>query len=204
MDANIQPDNHLTSDESVERRTQLFERHVLPHKNLIYKLCIKYSFYPQEIEDSYNEVMINFFKYIETYDPSRSIQTWLHIVTKRFIADMNTRHTSYKRSDDLDISEIADTALNEEEGLGANSMDMDNYCSLYSDDILHALNRLRPIYREALLLQQAGYKLHEIMEVCYRNGTLKTRNIETVKSRLFLAKSQMRKLINRDGEARKE
>jgi DNA-directed RNA polymerase specialized sigma24 family protein len=79
-------------------------------------------------------------------------------------------------------------------------LDMDSY----SDDILEALNRLKPIYREALLLQQAGYRLNEIMEISFRNGNLKTRNIETVKSRLFLAKQQMRRLIDRNGERRKD
>ncbi|MFR2062324.1 MAG: hypothetical protein ACLS37_10890 [Alistipes sp.] len=36
---------------------------------------------------------------------------------------------------------------------------MENYREFYSDDILSALDSLKPIYREALLLQQAGYKL---------------------------------------------
>lgn len=81
-------------------------------------------------------------------------------------------------------------------------MNMENYGRFYNDDILKALDQIKPIYREALLLQQAGYKLHEIVEISYRNGNLKTRNIETVKSRLFLAKQQMRKLVTRDGESR--
>lgn len=42
------------------------------------------------------------------------------------------------------------------------------------------------------------------MEITYRNGTLHSRNIETVKSRLFLAKAQLRNLLTRDGERRVE
>lgn len=38
------------------------------------------------------------------------------------------------------------------------------------------------------------------MEITYQNGTLQTKNIETVKIRLFLAKSQLRKLLTRDGK----
>ena len=83
-------------------------------------------------------------------------------------------------------------------------MDISNYPQMYNDDILAALSKIKPIYREALLLQQAGYKLNEIMEISYRNGNLRTKNIETVKSRLFLAKQQMRKLITRDGDRREE
>ncbi len=188
-------------EDSAGRRTELFNLYVLPHKNLIYKLCIRYSYSQEDIADNYNEVLTNFFKYIETYDPARSIQTWLHIVTKRLVADMNLRRMNYNRSDDIDIQEIGDTILDDGEE-GVNCMNMDNYNQFYNDDILRALNQIKPIYREALLLQQAGYKLHEIVEISYRNGNLKTRNIETVKSRLFLAKQQMRKLVTRDGESR--
>jgi RNA polymerase sigma factor (sigma-70 family) len=186
-------------DASHERRTELFNRYVLPHRNLVYKLCISYSWFPEEVEDNYNEVLVNFFKYIETYDPARSIQTWLHIVTKRFISDLNHRSNAIKRDDDVDVSQLPVYAETE---AGENCMGMDNYHLFYGDDILNALNCLKPIYREALLLQQAGYKLHEIMEISHRNGNLKTKNIETVKSRLFLAKQQMRKLIDRNGEKR--
>lgn len=200
MDTN---NNEVQLNESVRRRTELFNKYVLPHKNLVYKLCIQYSYSPSDIEDNYNEVLVNFFKYIETYDPARSIQTWLHIVTKRFIGDMNIRNSAFQRSDDVDVSEISNT-VSEEEGMSSNCMSADNYHLMYNDDVLDALKLLKPIYREALLLQQAGYKLNEIMEISYRNGNLKTKNIETVKSRLFLAKQQMRKYITRDGEKRTE
>ena len=81
-------------------------------------------------------------------------------------------------------------------------MGMENYREFYNDDILNALDSLKPIYREALLLQQAGYKLEEIVEISYSNGNMKSRSLDTMKSRIFLAKQQMRKLITPDGEKR--
>jgi RNA polymerase sigma factor (sigma-70 family) len=203
VETNKQKTGQVIDDESVKKRTALFKRYVLPHKNLVYKLCIRYSYSSADIEDNYNEVLINFFKYIETYDPSRSIQTWLHIVTKRFVHDLNTHRSSYKTTDDVDVAEIAGSVI-DESGTSENCMGIDNYRLWFNDDVLEALDGLKPIYREALLLQQAGYKLEEIMEISYKNGHLKAKNIETVKSRLFLAKQQMRKLITRDGERRGE
>lgn len=79
-------------------------------------------------------------------------------------------------------------------------MGIDNYQELYSDDVLAALKQLKPQYRSALLYQQAGYKLKEIAEIEYRNGALESRNIETVKSRLFLARQQLQQLLTRDGK----
>lgn len=199
----MEPTDKSLDPESVRRRTALFHQYVWPHRNLIYSLCIRYTFNQEDIADNYNEVLINFFKYIATYDPQRSIQTWLHIVTKRYVADLNHRNSQFKRSDNVDVQQIEGDLLTEN-NLSSNIMGLDNYRELYNDDILRALDSLRPIYREALLLQQAGYKLSEIMEIAYRRGSLRSRNIETVKSRLFLAKQQMRNMITRDGEKRKE
>ena len=199
----MEPNDKSLDPESVRRRTALFYKFVWPHRNLIYSRCIRYTYCQEDVADNYNEVLVNFFKYMDTYDPQRSIQTWLHIVTKRFVADLNHRNSQLKRSDDIDVQQISGNLLCEDDP-SASVMGLDNYRELYSDDILRALDSLRPIYREALLLQQAGYKLGEIMEITFRRGSLRVRNIETVKSRLFLAKQQMRKLITRDGDKREE
>ena len=83
-------------------------------------------------------------------------------------------------------------------------MGMDNYEQYYNDDILEALDQLTPIHKEALLLQQAGYKMEEIVEISFQNGNLKTKNMDTIKSRIFLAKKQMRSLLTRDGHAKQQ
>lgn len=196
--------NPSAGDESARRRAALLRKYVMPHKNLIYSICIKYTFNQEDIEDNYIEALANFFKYMDSYDPARPVKTWIYAVTKRLVADLNTRNRSRTPADDnVQIGELRSTLLAEDEPT-ENCMGMDNYREFYNDDILWALDRLKPIYREAFLLQQAGYKIGEIMEITYRNGTLQTRNIETVKSRLFLAKSQLRNLLTRDGERRVE
>lgn len=167
-------------------------------------MCIQFSWNREDIEDNYSEALVNFFRYIESYDPQRPLKTWIYAVTKRLLADLNSRNQNRLPSNEnVDVQDIAGWIPDEEEP-GENCMGIGNYEDYYNDAILDALNQLKPAYREALLLQQAGYKLGEIMEIAYRNGSLKNRNIETVKSRLFLAKSQMRKLLTRDGEPRME
>lgn len=185
----------------IELRTELFNRYILPNRNLVYRLCIRYTYLQEDIADNYNEVLVNFFKYIATYDPRRSIQTWIHIVTKRFVMEQNRRHGRLPVSENVDVCSLA-SALSDEDDTHGNAMGMENYREFYNDDILNALDSLKPIYREALLLQQAGYKLEEIVEISYRNGHMKSRSLDTMKSRIFLAKQQMRKLITPDGEKR--
>lgn len=199
---NTKNDNSL-SEESVRRRTELFNRYILPHKNLIYRICIQFTYSQTDIEDNYSGALENFYRYMDSYDPSRSLKTWIYAVTRRFVADMNIRRNRILPDNNVDVQSIVSVMATDEEQ-GENCMGMENYHEHYNDDILEALAELKPIHREALLLQQSGYKLSEIVEISYRNGTLRTRNIETVKSRIFLAKQQLKRLINRDGEKRND
>lgn len=195
---NESADNYI-DEESAKRRNLLFKKYIQPNLNLVFKLCIEYSHHKEDIEDNFNEVLVNFYRYIETYDPSRTLQTWLHIVTKRFVNDLNYRNIRFLRDWDVDVSTLQST-ISVDEGPSENFMDITNYKEMYSDTVLEALEQLKPIYREALLLQQAGYKLNEIVDISYLNGNLRTKNIETIKSRLFLAKQQMRKLLGNGQE----
>lgn len=200
---NITASYHDT-EESIEERTRLFEQLIQPNINLVYKLSIRFSNNRQDIDENYNECLTNLFRYVHTYNPEKSLANWIFICCKRLIHDLDQKRAAFKTTDDVNPEHIVSHhSEGVAEGSG-NRMGVDNYRELYNDDILQALDRLNPIYKEALLLQQAGYKLEEIMEITYRNGTLKSPNIETVKSRLFLAKQKMRQMIDRDGNEREE
>lgn len=202
MEGNTKRDK--SDDASVQQRTRLFHQYIEPHLNLIYSLSIRYTRNPLDVEDNYSESLANLFRYVDTYDPARNVKTWIWIVTKRLIHDLNNKvRNNLRTTDDVDVEDVAEY-LPDTGCVGGNSMGRHNYRELYNDDILRALDLLKPIYREALLLQQAGYKLEEIMEISFQAGNLRTRNIETVKSRLFLAKQQMRRYINRDGDCADE
>ncbi|MEB3373790.1 hypothetical protein SFC43_13050 [Bacteroides sp. CR5/BHMF/2] len=81
---------------------------------------------------------------------------------------------------------------------------LENYRDMFGDEVLEALERIGRKYREALLLQVAGYKLEEIMEILYQRGCLKTKNLETTKSRIFLAKKKLKEMLTRDGKRKED
>lgn len=194
------PKRKIISDEVTQRRNALFQQYVKPYFNMIYKLCIKYTFDKQFVDDNYNESLTNIYRYIETYNSDMSIRTWIHIVTKRCVVDLDRKRAkSNIWSYDQEVDSFGNNILNDEK-FNSNVMNMENYRDLYNDEILQALDELKPIHRDALLLQQAGYKLNEIAEIEFRKGTLKNRNIETVKSRLFLARQRLQKILTRDGK----
>lgn len=184
-----------------ELRNSLFEKYVAPYLNMVYKLCINYTYNSANVEENYTEVLVNFYRRIETYDPSRSIHTWLHIVTKRQIAEIERkRKRDDNRDYDQDIEMYESTVSNDSGELSGNAMGIDNYREFYSDDILSVLDEMKDIHRDAFLLQESGYSLKEIAEIEHDKGTLKSRNIETVKSRLFLARQFLKKNLTRDGK----
>lgn len=193
------------SDETVTRKQALFNKYVMPYNRMIYKLVRQYTFKPANVEDNYWEVLTNMYKYIESYDTSRSIHTWLHIVTKRCVFDLDQRREKQneKWNYEYEVESFStESGLLNQEHQSADAMGIENYRELYNDDILEALDQLKPQYRRALLLQQAGYKLKEIAEIEYRNGALDSKNIETVKSRLLLARRLLQQLLTRDGKRR--
>lgn len=196
------PSERDLDPQSIKRRTELFTRYILPHKRLIYSICLKFSFEACDVEDNYSEVLVNFFRYIETYNPERPLKSWIYAVAQRHVYDLNKRNSGMKVSDNVDVSDLPD--WDNPDGVSCNCMGIDNYRQYYNDDILKALEQLAPIHKEALLLQQAGYKLEEIVEISFQNGNLKTKNMDTIKSRIFLAKKQMRYLLTRDGHAKQQ
>ena len=192
--------DHELTPEVATRRNALFDKYIRPYFNMIYKLCIKYSDSSEDVEENYSIVLTTLFRGIETYDPCREIKTWIHIVTKRQVFEINRKRAKDDNRDrDHDIHIVCDDLL-DDDAPSANCMWLENYRELYNDDILAALDSMKPMYKEALLLQMAGYSLQEIADIEFEKGNLTSRNIDTVKSRLFLARQYMREKITRDGK----
>lgn len=198
----------------------------MPNLNLIYKLCIDYTDDSQFVKDNYNEVLTNFFRFIESYDPSRPITTWLHICTKRYCRRFeNKRHAKnsmgftyslYNPFYDNDFGGPADgddgseddegfysytpPSLCVNESASYTALGVDNWREYYNPDIVAIIDEMKPIYKDAVILKMSGYNLKEIMEIEFEKGSLKHKNIETVKSRIHLAKKYLKERLTRDGQ----
>lgn len=186
--------------EVIARRTALFNQYVYPFKNMIFKLVVQYSSNPDNVKENYSDVMANFYRRIETYDPNRSIRTWLHICIKRQVWTCERQRQVHNNKDrDNDIEDYEEELLADDHVSG-NALGVSNWRDLYNEDIVSVLEELKPRHRDALILQESGYSLKEIAEIEYRKGSLKTPNIETIKSRLRLARQHLKNNISRDGQ----
>ncbi len=81
----------MIDDEITARKTKLFKDLIEPNLNMVYKLCLQYSRCSDYVQDNYTEVLANFYKYIESYDEKRSVLTWIHIVTKRYVFNADAK-----------------------------------------------------------------------------------------------------------------
>lgn len=186
--------------ETSRRRNELFQKYIVPYYNMIYFLVKKYSYCYENVEENYNETLMNLYRGVETYDPSRPIKTWIHIVVKRHVFDLERKRLKRMKNDNVhDVDGFEETTASPDAPT-FRTMDTDNFRELYSDEVLEVLDMLKPIHRDAIILQEAGYSLKEIADIEYRKGTLKSHNIETVKSRLYLARQFMKKYLTRDGK----
>lgn len=197
--------SYLYNEESIQTRTALFYQYVYPYRNLIYHICIKYTRDRENIADNYNEVLINFFRYVGSYDPKREVKTWIYAVAVRMLADLERKNARFWREGDIGATNMEQLSQESDgKDFSMEDVTLDNYRDLYSDEVLEALEEIGPMYRHALLLQVAGYKLEEICDMLYAMGNLKSRNLETTKSRLFLAKKKLKELITRDGKRKED
>lgn len=200
QEAAKQVDRRINQDKAACRQA-LFDKYIVPNKNLVYWVCIQWTDDPENLEEDYTMALANLYKGIETYDSSRPIETWIHFITKRYVINLNKARYSERQKLDTDKNVYACCdEVTESDDPSWKTMTLENYRELYSDDVLEAIDSLKPIYKDALLLQQAGYSLVEIADIEYKKGTLDSRNINTVKNRLFMARQYMKNKLTRDGK----
>jgi RNA polymerase sigma factor (sigma-70 family) len=188
------------TDEETQRRNQLFNELIKPKFRMIYKLTRQYTNDFADVKEFYYSVLTILYKGIETYDPTTDIRPWIHICTKRHVYKLNRERWKQEQRKDFDCNVSEQVAGSYElDDISANAMTIDNYRTMLSDDILIALDGLKPMYRDAFILQTTGYSLKEIAEIEYEKGNLSSPNIDTIKSRLFLARQQLRNSLHRNG-----
>lgn len=181
------------SKTSASDRRELFNKYITPNLGLIYQICIENTCNPADVDDNYQECCINFFRYIASYDPTKKLSTWIGVITKRSVIEYEKKRALMK-TDNVEPEAIANFFISPEI-VHTNEFVASNYKQILSDEVIKALDSLDAKHRYTLLMSVSGYKLREIMDLSYKMGILKTKNIETVKSRLFLARQKLKEIL---------
>lgn len=183
------------SGSDVGRKGELFNKYIKPYYDFIRRLCERYTASKQDVDENFNDVLLNFYLYIETYDESRDLRTWLHVVTKRHVFSLDEKRRMRDNSIQGAEYDVYKAPSCEIDQYG----ESDDYEKIYSDGIVKTLRAMPKIYRQAFLMQHHGMSLKEIARVLKESGELKSGNINTVKTRIHVARKIFKENIDREG-----
>lgn len=187
----------------VKRRTSLYNKYILPNHDVIYKICAYYSSRKENVMDNFQSVLMNFFRGIETYDETRPLQTWINIVAKRYVIAMEKREAQQGGNGCfVDFEQLE--CLSDDDAYSIKSFLPGNYTEAFNPGIRRVLEAMRRPQRDALLLQLAGYSLKEIQAIENSQSNGHPVSLETIKSRLFLARAFLKKHLNEDGTIKED
>lgn len=188
----------LPGNLSESERRDRFETIITPNFPFIRSLVSYYTDHSQFVEENFNEVLFVFFKYIHTYDPSKSLKTWIHTVVKNNVRNINkarSKNNGFFYDGDIITTEVAE----QKNSRGATASVAMNFADELPDDLYNALLTLPPHIFSAFMLRYQGYDLNEIVEIEYKKGNLPVKSQIMIKNRIHEARVELKKKLKRYG-----
>jgi RNA polymerase sigma-70 factor (ECF subfamily) len=172
-----------------------WEEIVQRHYRRIYNICYRFTGSADEAQDLTQEVFIKMYKTLNTYDVGRgAFMTWVTTVSRNLLVD-HFRKTKYERmTDSLDspVSEHED-AMPLSDQIEDRSLPPDARVQSRetSESVHHALQKLSPELREAVILR-------DLQDMDYREIATVLKVPEgTVKSRINRGRAELARLLQR-------
>lgn len=186
---------------SPEYKTELFNKYVWPRERDVYTLSQHYTNRYQDVDANYNLCLSKLWDYIGSYNPERSIDTWIHIVVKRCCFNQNKRQQK-ELSHLTDISMVSMHDLHQH---GTGNM-VDATCGGLLDNVSEpmrkALMQIPPYRLSPFLLQMQGYTIREIAKIEHKNGHMEVKSEDKVRSRIYWTQKQLRLILSKYGITR--
>lgn len=185
-----------------EQREQRFNELIEPHYEFIRNLVVYYTDHPQNVDENYNTLLFDFYRYIHTYNGNKPLKTWIHSVVKNNIWSINKERAkeSAKIADaefnSIDKLKKSDNTINFDKGL----LTLEDYIS---DEVYTALLSLQPLRLSAFILQIQGYSIEEITKIEYERGHLNKCSNDIIKNRIFWARKDLKEILISHGIKRK-
>jgi RNA polymerase sigma-70 factor (ECF subfamily) len=159
---------------------EAFDREILPHLDLLYRVGLRYTREPARAEDLVQDTLLKAYRSWDRFQPGTSARAWLLAIMRNTFINLYRRE---KREpivldpEKLDLQAAAEAEDNDPEGAF--------FDQIVDERILRALDRLPLDFREVLVLSDVeGLPYAEIAEALDIPAG-------TVKSRLFRARKQM-------------
>jgi len=142
-------------------------------------------------------VLLELYRYIITYDETRSLKSWLYTVVRHTVQKENeNRSKLYARYhgsalEDIMMSGFDVRETDKKEHIGEKPIE-----EQVGDEMREALMRLPAEHRRVLALRSEGFSVTEIVEIKFKEGSLKTNDHKAKKKSRICCWRRKRKSRN--------
>ena len=186
---------------SPEEKTRLFDMYVKPRMRDVYTLAMRYTNKYQDVQSNYNLCLSQLWNYIGSYDPNKSIETWVHIVVKRACFNQNKRQVA-EASHYTDVEMVSVYDLHQHGTSNIVDAAFGGIVENVSEPVYKALMAIPPRRLSPFLLYAQGYGIREIALMEYKAGHIECKSEDKIKSRIYWTRSQLRFILKKYGVTR--
>ncbi len=158
-----------------KRLERLFADTVQTHDAMLRRICLGYAANPQDLEDLYQDVLVNIWRGLPSFRSESSIRTWLYrIALNTCVSTLRTRTSRPPQSSLEDVILIPDDSQEKREAV---------------KDLYECIATLNPIDKAIMMMWLDEYSYDEIADTV----GLKRNNVAI---RLHRAKEKLKSMHN--------
>ena len=186
----------ISAQISNEEKDRLFNLYIKPNFNSIRTLTQRYTDRQLDVDANFNYVISQMHRYFASYNPDMSLETWLHIVTKRYCFGQNKIRAK--------VNSMVDGSMFRSDGelsRGGHTYEINPFSLMdsVSDDVYYALTKVSTEYLSVFLLRMQGYSIKEIAEMEYSRGHITIISEKEIKKRLSTCRKELKELLAKRG-----